>query len=239
MWPAILGMTYAALPESKAGLAGGLILGAAGIGNAIGPLLGGAADRRAELALDLLRQPPDRRVRRARRRWSKMHQTERRAEDERRIDYAGIATLSVGARRAAGRAGPGDRLGLGRPAHHRPARALRRAARVLRASSSGAWASSALVPRDVIAQPQVRVAVPGRAADVGRSSSPRCSTCRSSCRRSSATRRWRRALGLLPMMGTFAATSFVAGPLYNGSGAKLIVSLGAALHRRRRRSCSR
>src|SRR5436190_1393525 len=29
MWPAILGMTYAALPESKAGLAGGLILGAA------------------------------------------------------------------------------------------------------------------------------------------------------------------------------------------------------------------
>ncbi len=41
MWPAILGMTYAALPESKAGLAGGLILGAAGIGNAMGPLIGG------------------------------------------------------------------------------------------------------------------------------------------------------------------------------------------------------
>jgi MFS family permease len=36
MWPAILGMTFAALPESKAGLAGGLILGAAGIGNAVG-----------------------------------------------------------------------------------------------------------------------------------------------------------------------------------------------------------
>src|SRR6266511_6035270 len=41
MWPAILGMTYAALPEARAGLAGGLILGAAGIGNAMGPLLGG------------------------------------------------------------------------------------------------------------------------------------------------------------------------------------------------------
>src|ERR671937_3203432 len=41
MWPAILGMTYAALPHSKAGLAGGLILGAAGLGNAVGPLLGG------------------------------------------------------------------------------------------------------------------------------------------------------------------------------------------------------
>ena len=42
MWPAILGMTYAALPEERAGLAGGFILGAAGIGNAAGPLIGGA-----------------------------------------------------------------------------------------------------------------------------------------------------------------------------------------------------
>ena len=42
MWPAILGMTYAALPPSRAALAGGLILGVAGIGNAVGPLLGGA-----------------------------------------------------------------------------------------------------------------------------------------------------------------------------------------------------
>ena len=33
MWPAILGMTYALLPASRAGLAGGLILGAAGFGN--------------------------------------------------------------------------------------------------------------------------------------------------------------------------------------------------------------
>ena len=41
MWPAILGMTYALLPEEKAGLAGGLILGVAGLGNAVGPLLGG------------------------------------------------------------------------------------------------------------------------------------------------------------------------------------------------------
>jgi MFS family permease len=42
MWPATLGMTYAALPESKAGLAGGLIIGSAGFGNAAGPLIGGA-----------------------------------------------------------------------------------------------------------------------------------------------------------------------------------------------------
>src|SRR3954454_1941669 len=41
MWPAILGMTFAALPEDRAGLAGGFILGVAGLGNAIGPLFGG------------------------------------------------------------------------------------------------------------------------------------------------------------------------------------------------------
>src|SRR5262245_35279669 len=41
MWPAILGMTYAILPEDKAGLAGGIVIGAAGLGNAMGPLIGG------------------------------------------------------------------------------------------------------------------------------------------------------------------------------------------------------
>lgn len=41
MWPAVLGMTYDVLPEDKAGLAGGLIIGVAGFGNAAGPLLGG------------------------------------------------------------------------------------------------------------------------------------------------------------------------------------------------------
>ena len=41
MWPAILGMTFAILPADKAGLAGGIILGAAGLGNAVGPLIGG------------------------------------------------------------------------------------------------------------------------------------------------------------------------------------------------------
>src|SRR6478672_13527025 len=41
MWPAILGMTYAILPDDKAGMAGGLVLGVAGLGNAVGPMFGG------------------------------------------------------------------------------------------------------------------------------------------------------------------------------------------------------
>lgn len=42
MLPAITGMAYAALPEERAELAGGLIVGAYGIGMAIGPIAGGA-----------------------------------------------------------------------------------------------------------------------------------------------------------------------------------------------------
>ena len=39
--------------------------------------------------------------------------------------------------------------------------------------------------------------------------------------------------GLLPMMGVFALTSFIAGPLYSRLGPKLIVGAGAALPRGR------
>jgi MFS family permease len=56
MWPAVLGMTYALLPEDRAALAGGLIIGAAGFGNAAGPLIGGALtaiDWRLILVLNL------------------------------------------------------------------------------------------------------------------------------------------------------------------------------------------
>jgi MFS family permease len=41
MWPAVLGLTYALLPADKKGMAGGMILGVAGFGNTVGPLLGG------------------------------------------------------------------------------------------------------------------------------------------------------------------------------------------------------
>jgi EmrB/QacA subfamily drug resistance transporter len=94
MWPAILGMTYAALPAKRAGLAGGLILGAGGFGNAAGPLIGGALTDflswrwifflnlpvTAFAVLVTLRE---------------VHQPRPDTEDT-RIDYGGIVTLSVG-----------------------------------------------------------------------------------------------------------------------------------------------
>jgi len=47
MWPAVLGLMYQVLPESRRSLAGPLVLGVCGIGNAVGPLLGGILTQEA------------------------------------------------------------------------------------------------------------------------------------------------------------------------------------------------
>src|SRR5436190_3211892 len=93
LWPAILGMTYAALPESKAGLAGGLILGAAGIGNAMGPLLGAVLTDELSWRWIFYVNVPIAAFA-ALVTYFKVHQPAVSQEDE-RIDYKGIATLST------------------------------------------------------------------------------------------------------------------------------------------------
>ena len=94
MWPAILGMTFAALPKEKAGLAGGLILGAAGIGQSIGPILGGVLTQYLSWRWTLFINIPIGLVAMFVT-WRKLHQP-RVDTGEERIDYAGIATLSIG-----------------------------------------------------------------------------------------------------------------------------------------------
>jgi EmrB/QacA subfamily drug resistance transporter len=94
MLPAIIGMTYGILPEEKAGLAGGIIMGAAGLGNAIGPLVGGVFTDLltwrwifflnvpiAAFAIAVI--------------WSSVHLEETEASDH-SIDYKGIAAISAG-----------------------------------------------------------------------------------------------------------------------------------------------
>jgi MFS family permease len=94
MLPAIIGMTYALLPKEKAGLAGGIIIGAAGLGNAIGPMVGGVFTDLltwrwifflnvpiAAFAIAVI--------------WASVHLEE--AEDaDHRLDYPGIASISIG-----------------------------------------------------------------------------------------------------------------------------------------------
>jgi EmrB/QacA subfamily drug resistance transporter len=94
MWPAILGMTYEILPDDKAGLAGGIIIGAAGLGNAIGPLLGGVLTQELSWRWIFFLNVPIAIFAVAVTYWL-VHVKEPESGD-RRIDYVGIATLSIG-----------------------------------------------------------------------------------------------------------------------------------------------
>ncbi len=94
MWPAILGMTFAAVPADRAAFAGGLILGVAGLGNALGPLIGGLlTDELSWRAIFYLNLPVAAFAVAVT--WAKVHQPHDEGARE-RIDYAGIVSLSLG-----------------------------------------------------------------------------------------------------------------------------------------------
>jgi EmrB/QacA subfamily drug resistance transporter len=94
MWPATLGMTYSLLPAERAGLAGGLIIGSAGLGNAAGPLLGGMLTDWLSWRWVLLVNVPIAAVA-ALAVWRTVPES-RGETEERHVDYLGIATLSLG-----------------------------------------------------------------------------------------------------------------------------------------------
>ncbi|HXS46948.1 MAG TPA: MFS transporter, partial [Solirubrobacterales bacterium] len=94
MWPAILGMTYELLPEEKAGLAGGIVIGAAGLGNAMGPLIGGVlTDALSWRWIFFLNVPVA--IFAVLVTYYLVHVKEPEAGAQ-RIDYPGIAAISVG-----------------------------------------------------------------------------------------------------------------------------------------------
>jgi EmrB/QacA subfamily drug resistance transporter len=223
MWPAILGMTYAILPKGREGLAGGLILGAAGFGNAVGPLLGGALTDFLSWRWIFFLNLPIAAIAMVVT-WRIVPGDPPCATD-RRIDALGIASLSIGLFALLLALDQGTDIGWKSP------RIL-----ALFALSGGSLlafvfiergaGSKALIPPDVLQNraflgacmsvllmsaiffsallyvPQFMLKVLGYSAVQA-------------------------GAGLLPMMGVFAATSFAAGPLYARMGGKRIVSAGA------------
>jgi EmrB/QacA subfamily drug resistance transporter len=224
MWPAILGMTFALLPESKAGLAGGLILGAAGFGNAIGPLIGGAlADELSWRWIFFLNLPVAALGVIATLRAIKPDEP---GGERQKIDYTGIATLSVGLVLVMLALDQSSDWGWGDP-------------RVIAMMAVGGAlvASFALVERRVGESALVPGSVMGNA------------NFRAAClsvllmsavffaallflpqfmTKALGYDALKAGAGLLPMMATFAAVSFIAGPLYGRVGAKVVVTAGAA-----------
>ena len=223
MWPAVLGLTYTILPDEKKGLAGGLILGVAGLGNAVGPLLGGWLTDVASWRVVFFVNLPITALTMFMT-WRAVPESST-AGSERRIDYPGIALLSGGAVciLLALDLGTGD---FGRPlivslfiagvallagfflVERRqgsialvPAPVLRN--RVFAAASLTVLMISAIFFSALLYLPQFFETYLGFSA-------------------------LRAGAGLLPLMGAFAVTSFAAGPLYNRLGPKLIVTTGTA-----------
>ena len=223
MWPAILGMTYALTPAGRAALAGALVLGSAGFGNAVGPLLGGGLTDAlswrwifflnlpiAVLAIAVV--------------WRVVPRVAVDAHDQ-RIDYAGVLALSIGLLALLLALDLGVDLGWTSPSilglFVLAAASLLLFARVERRAGE-----HALVPADVLGNPTFFAA---SMATLLMSAIffaallflPQLMAKQFGFSAVGA------GAGLLPMMGTFALTSFASGPLYARLGPKLIVTIGA------------
>jgi EmrB/QacA subfamily drug resistance transporter len=224
MWPAILGMTYALLPEDKAGLAGGIIIGAAGLGNAIGPLIGGVlTDALSWRWIFFLNVPISAFAVLVTYRLVKVTEPD---AGEQRIDYAGIATLSVGLVSLLVALDQVDDWGFGDP---RVVVLLALAVIMLVAflpieRRAGA---SALVPRAVMANESFRasclaILLMSATFFAALLYLPQFMQHQLGYSPLEA------GLGMLPFLAVFAGVSFVAGPLYERLGAKVLASVGAA-----------
>ena len=224
MWPAILGMTYELLPDSKAGLAGGIILGAAGFGNAAGPLLGGVlTDTVGWRWIFFLNVPIA--IFGMFVTWKIIHE-KHEPEKDHKIDYAGITVLTASLLALLLALDEGTSLGWFdiRIIGLFVVGALAMAGFVLVERRA---VDRALIPRDVLHNGPFFAAA---AATLLMSAlffaaliylpHYMMKTLNYSAIQA--------GLGMLPMMGVFAATSFAAGPAYNRFGPKVVTSLGAA-----------
>jgi EmrB/QacA subfamily drug resistance transporter len=224
MWPAILGLVYAILPSEKAGLAGGLVIGTAGIGNAAGPLLGGFVAGSVGWRWILLLNVPIAAVACLVTRLSVPADA---AQERSRIDYAGVATISIGlvSLLVALDAGPDDGWTSATVVAGFAVAVVLVASFVVIERRTG---DDALVPPSVM-------------GNLGFASACVATLLMSSTFFAALLylpQFFQKVLGdsslvagagLLPMMAVFTATSFAAGALYNHLGAKVVVSAGALM----------
>jgi EmrB/QacA subfamily drug resistance transporter len=224
MWPAILGMTFELLPAEKAGLAGGIILGAAGLGNAIGPLIGGVlTDALSWRWIFFLNVPVAAFAVFVTYFLVKVKEPE---AAEHRIDYPGIATLSVGLVSLLIGLDQVHDWGWGDPR----VIAMFALSAVLIAAFlpiERRAGTSALVPRAVMKNESFRascVAVTLMSATFFAA----LLYLPQFMQKHLGYSPLEAGVGVLPFLATFALVSFVAGPLYSRLGAKPLAVFGAA-----------
>lgn len=224
MWPAILGMTFAILPEEKAGLAGGIILGAAGLGNAIGPLIGGVlTDLASWRWIFFLNVPIS--IFAVLVTYFLVHVKEPESADH-KIDYPGIAAISVGLVSLLIALDQVADWGWGDP-------------RVIFLLALSAVLILAFIP--IERRADLHALVP-REVMRNRSFTASCVAILFMSATFFAALLYlpqfmqkqlgysplEAGVGVLPFLATFALVSFLAGPLYDRVGAKRLAMLGAA-----------
>ena len=223
MWPAILGMTYELLPEEKAGLAGGIVIGAAGLGNAMGPLIGGVlTDALSWRWIFFLNVPISVFAVAVTYYLVRVKEPE---VGEQRIDYSGIAAISIGLVSLLVALDQVDDWGWGDPR----VLGLFALAAVLIAvflPIERRAGMSALIPRDVIRNESFRASC---LAILFMSATFFAALLYlpQFMQKHLGYSPLEAGIGMLPFLATFALVSFVAGPLYERLGAKPLAALGA------------
>ena len=223
MWPAVLGMTFAALPASKAGLAGGLVLGVAGLGNAVGPFLGGVLTETLSWRWVFVVNVPVALIA-VLATWRYIREPFTRDPRD-HLDVLGVIALTIGlvallvAFDEVSELGWGDGLVL-------VLLAIFAVSLVLFLIAERHAGRNALIPGDVIRNRQfaaacVAVACTAGVFFVSLLYLPQL------FQKVFDQAPLQAGLALLPLMGTFTVVSFVAGALYARLGAKLIVTAGA------------
>jgi EmrB/QacA subfamily drug resistance transporter len=224
MWPAILGMTYELLPEEKAGLAGGIIIGAAGLGNAIGPLIGGVLTQELSWRWIFFLNVPIA-IFAVGVTWFLVHVKEPDS-GERRIDYPGVAAISVGlvslliALDQVADWGWSDPRVIG-------LLVLAVAMLVAFLPLERRAGTHALVPREVMRNESFTascIAILFMSATFFAA----LLYLPQFMEKQLGYSPLEAGVGMLPFLATFALVSFVAGPLFNRLGAKPLVVFGAA-----------
>ena len=224
MWPAILGMTFAILPEEKAGLAGGIILGAAGLGNAVGPLIGGVlTDLLSWRWIFFLNVPIA--VFAVLVTYFLVHVKEPESDD-RKLDYPGIAAISLGLVSLLVALDQVDDWGWGDP----------KIIALLAVAAAGVLAfvpierradTHALVPPEVMRNESFRASC-FAILFMSATFFAALLYLPQFMEKQLGYSPLEAGVGLLPFLGTFAVVSFIAGPLYDRLGAKKLVVFGAA-----------
>jgi EmrB/QacA subfamily drug resistance transporter len=224
MWPAILGMTFAILPEDKAGLAGGIILGAAGLGNALGPLIGGVlTDLASWRWIFFLNVPVSAFAVLVT--YRLVHVKEPESADH-KIDYAGITTLSLGLVSLLVALDQVDDWGWGDP---KVIGLLALCVVMLIAfiPIERRADTHALVPKEVMRNESFTASC---LAILFMSATFFAALLYlpQFMEKQLGYSPLEAGVGILPFLATFAVVSFVAGPLYNRVGAKTLAIIGAA-----------